>query len=471
VTAFDLTPEQRLVYRRYAELALPRHTSYPTSPVWSDRFGSDEYRAALHRSAEHGRPLSLYVHVPFCERLCYYCACTREIVPAARRRTNDPSAAFLDGLACEADRVAEVVGAGAVGQVHLGGGTPTYLAPEQLERLWAILTDRFHVRPGAEIAVEIDPRATTADHLSTLRWLGFNRVSLGVQDFDPRVQAAVNRVQPFGLVVDTVHRCRKLGFESINFDLIYGLPYQTPASMADTLDKVIALGPDRVAFYRLAMIPEMFRWQKTFRRADLPAGEAALELNLLAVNRFLAARYEFVGLDHFARPTELLAAAARDGSIRRTFQGMTTGRGWDVIGLGPSAISLLDDAFAQNVKESGPWRRTVGRDLATHRGLRLSPDDRVRRELLQELYGRGEIDMAAFEAAHGVAFGDYFADELRRLEVLEADGLVEVGPPAVRLTPVLGRLLVRAVAAVFDEYLPADAFREGLPSHLASRVG
>jgi oxygen-independent coproporphyrinogen-3 oxidase len=459
------------VYRRYAGLALPRHTSYPTSPVWTDRFGPDEYRAALSRSAADRRPLSVYVHVPFCERLCYYCACTKEIVPAARRATADPSAAYLDGLAREADRVADAVGDGAVYQVHLGGGTPTFLAPEGLERLWAILSDRFAVRYAAELAVEIDPRVTTAEHLAALRGLGFNRVSLGVQDFDPRVQAAVNRVQPLGVVEDAVRRCRELGFASVNFDLIYGLPFQTPASMADTLDRVLALGPDRVAFYRLALIPDMFRVQNAFRRADLPEGEAALELNLLAVNRFLAAGYEFVGLDHFARPTEALAAAARDGGLRRTFQGMTTGRGLDVIGLGPSAISLLDDAYAQNVKESGPWREAVGRGLATHRGLRLTAADRIRRELLQELYGRGEVDTAAFGEAHGVEFGDYFADELRRLRELEADGLVEVEGTALRLTPVLGRLLVRVVAAVFDAYLPPDAHRSGLPAHLASRVG
>jgi oxygen-independent coproporphyrinogen-3 oxidase len=471
VANFDLTPEQRSVYRRYAELALPRHTSYPTAPVWSDRFGSDEYRAALSRSAEYGRPLSVYVHVPYCEKLCYYCACTKEIVPASRRQSNDPSALYVKGLAGETARVAEVVGSSEVSQVHLGGGTPTFLAPDQLERLWAILDGQFNIRPDAEVAVEIDPRATTAEHLDTLRGLGFNRVSLGVQDFDPNVQAAINRIQPFALVEEAVGRCRELGFESVNFDLIYGLPYQTPESMANTLDQVLTLGPDRVAFYRLAVIPELFRWQNTFRRADLPAGETALDLNLLAVNRFLDAGYEFVGLDHFAKPTEALVAAARDGSIRRTFQGMTTGRQLDVIGLGPSAISLLDDAFAQNVKESGPWQRAVGRDLATHRGLRLSPDDRIRRELLQELYGRGEIDTAAFEAAHDIGFNDYFADELDRLADLEADGLVEVTPDAVRLTPVLGRLLVRVAAAVFDAYLPPDSFREGLPSHLASKVG
>lgn len=471
MSPFSLTPSERAVYNRYAGLALPRHTSYPTPPVWSDRFGPDDYRSALDRSRADRRPLSVYVHIPFCERLCYYCACTKEIVPAARRREADPSATYLDGLAREADRVADAVGGGEVQQVHLGGGTPTFLTPDGLERLWATVSSRFAVRPDAEIAVEIDPRVTTAEHLAALRGLGFNRVSLGVQDFDPKVQAAVNRVQSFEAVETAVLRCRELGFDSVNFDLIYGLPYQTPESMTATMDKVLALEPDRVAFYRLALIPEMFRWQSAFRRADLPDGESALALNLLAVNRFLGTGYEFVGLDHFAKPTEALAAATRDRTIRRTFQGMTTGRGLDVVGLGPSAISLLDDAFAQNLKESGPWREAVGRDLATHRGLKLSADDRLRRELLQELYGTGVIDTAAFGEAHGIDFAGEFADELRRLQELEADGLVEVTRAELRVTPVLGRLLVRVVAAVFDVYLPPDAYREGLPSHLASRVG
>lgn len=469
--AFDLTSSQRSVYRRYAGLALPRHTSYPTPPAWTDQFGPYEYREALGRSVADRRPLSIYVHVPYCERLCYYCACTKEIVPAARRRVADPTADYLSGLAREVDRLANLVGPGAVHQVHLGGGTPTFLAPEGLERLWAILTDRFAIQPDAELAVEIDPRVTTAEHLTALRRFGFNRVSLGIQDFDPKVQVAVNRVQPFEAVEKVVHCCREVGFASVNFDLIYGLPFQTPASMADTLERVVALAPDRIAFYRLALIPELFKVQNTFRRADLPEGENALELNLLAVNRFQIAGYEFIGLDHFARPTEALAAATRDGGIRRTFQGMTTGRGLDVLGLGPSAISLLDDAYAQNVKESGPWREVIDRDLATHRGLRLSADDMLRRELLQELYGQGRVDMAVFGTRHGVSFEDYFTDEMQRLRDLEADGLVEACDAELRLTPVLGRLLVRVVASIFDAYLPPDAHRSGLPAHLASRVG
>jgi oxygen-independent coproporphyrinogen-3 oxidase len=468
---FTLTPAERATYRRYAELALPRHTSYPVAPVWSPTYGPADFRADLGRSKAAGRPLSLYVHVPFCERLCYYCACTKEIVPAGKRRQHDPSDELLAGLEAEAGRLAELIGPGDVRQVHLGGGSPTFLSPAFLERLWRALADRCHIAPGAEVAVEIDPRITTHEQLQTLRSLGFNRVSLGVQDFDPRVQQAVNRLQPFELVERTVGWCRELGFESVNFDLIYGLPFQTAESMADTLDKTVALGPDRIAFYRLAVIPDIFRWQNVFRPSDLPGGELSLDLNLLAVNRFLAAGYEFIGLDHFAKPAEALAASARDGSLRRTFQGMTTGKPLDVVGLGPSAISQLDDAFAQNAKDSADWRAAVDTDLATVRGLHLSADDRLRRELMQQLYGHGVVDKRALERAFGVTCDEYFADELTRLRVLTEDGLVTADADAVRLTPVLGRLLVRVVAAVFDAYLPPLAYRQGLPAQVASKVG
>jgi oxygen-independent coproporphyrinogen-3 oxidase len=466
-----LTSAQRDVYRRYAGLALPRHTSYPVAPAWRADFGPAGLRAGLSRSASAGRPLSLYVHVPFCERLCYYCVCTKEIVPPDRHRTRDPGEPFLRALEAEADHFAAIVGAGEVHQIHLGGGSPTFLAPDQLRRLWDLLTRRFRLAPGAEVAVEVDPRVTTREHLEVLRGLGFNRVSLGVQDFDPVVQRAVNRRQSAELVARLVGWCRALGFDSVNFDLIYGLPFQTVASMADTLDRVIALGPDRIAFYRLAVIPEMFRWQNVFKPADLPAGELPLELNLLAINRLLEAGYEFIGLDHFARPDEALARARREGSLRRTFQGMTTGKPLDVLGLGPSAISQLEDAFAQNVKASAAWQDAVAADFATERGLRLSTDDRVRRELLQQLYGHGVIDKQSLEGRFGIVFDDYFAGELGRLGELIEQGGVEIEGSAIRLTEPLGRLLVRVVAAVFDRYLPPLAFREGLPAQLASRVG
>jgi oxygen-independent coproporphyrinogen-3 oxidase len=465
-----LTAAERDTYRRYAGLALPRHTSYPTAPVWRADYGPADFRADLLRSADERRPLSLYVHIPFCERLCYYCACTKEIVPEARRRQADPGEPFLAALEREAERFAELVGGSPVQQVHLGGGSPTFLTPAQLERLWSILSGRFAVTADAEIAVEIDPRITSPEHLQTLRGLGFSRVSLGVQDFAPEVQRAVNRLQPFEMVEQSVAWCRQLGFASINFDLIYGLPFQTLETMAATLEQVIALAPDRIAFYRLAVIPEMFRWQNVFRRADLPAGDLTLDLNLLAINRFTEAGYEFIGLDHFARPDEELARARAAGTLQRNFQGMSTGKGLDLLGLGPSAISQLDDAFAQNVHTSAAWAEAVGRDLATERGLRLSFDDRVRREVLQQLYGHGVITKRAIEERFGIAFDDSFAGEAPRLHELSDQGLVTLEADAVRLTVPLGRLLVRVVAAVFDRYLPENAFREGLTAH-ASKVG
>jgi oxygen-independent coproporphyrinogen-3 oxidase len=469
--ACSLSLAERAVYRRFAELALPRHTSYPVVPVWRADYGPAAFTTDLQRSAEQRRPLALYVHVPFCEQLCYYCACTKEIVPAGRRQTHDPSEMLLAGLDREAGRLADLVGPGEVHQVHLGGGSPTFLKPAHLERLWHLLVGRFDIQPDAEIAIEIDPRITTRKQLALLRRLGFNRISLGVQDFAPQVQKAVNRIQPVEVVAQSVAWCRELGFASVNFDLIYGLPFQTLGSMNATLDRVLELAPDRIAFYRLAVIPEMFRWQNVFRHADLPSGELSLDLNLLAINRFTEAGYEFIGLDHFARPGEPLSVARDAGTLQRNFQGMSTGKSLDLVGLGPSAISQLADAFAQNEKESSPWADAVERDLATVRGLHLSADDRLRRELLQQLYGVGVVEKRSLEAQFGITFDDYFASELSRLRDLEGEGLVRREADRILLTAPLGRLLVRVVAAVFDRYLPADAYRNGLPAHLASKVG
>lgn len=470
MNTYHLDDAERRTYRRYAALALPRHTSYPIAPVWTTDFGPADLRDELGRSAAEARPLSLYVHVPFCERLCYYCACTKEIIPAAKRRQHDPSDALLAGLEMEAGRFGSLLGAPAR-QVHLGGGSPTFLSSDGLRRLWTLLSSRFSIAPDAEVAIEIDPRITTREQLETLRELGFNRISLGVQDFDPRVQKAVNREQPYEVVERAVGWCRELGFGSVNFDLIYALPFQDLQSMERTLEQTLALAPDRVAFYRLAVIPEIFRWQNVFRPADLPADDLPLDLNLLAINRFLAAGYEFIGLDHFARPDEDLAQARREGSLRRTFQGMTTGKDLDVVGLGPSAISQLDGAYAQNHKATDDWRPAVAADFATERGLRLSDDDRLRRELMQQLYGHGVIDKRWLESRFGIAFDDCFADELGRLQVLIDEGIAENDGEAVRLTPVLGRLLVRVAAAVFDRYLPPEAFREGLGQEQSSKVG
>jgi oxygen-independent coproporphyrinogen-3 oxidase len=465
---YTLSAAERTIYRRYAGLALPRHTSYPIAPVWRDDYHAGDFREDLRRVQ---RPLSLYFHLPFCERLCYYCACTKEIVTAAKRRNHDPAEDVLAGLAVEVPRHAEVLGDQSALQVHLGGGSPTFFDAGQLTRLWQLVQEHFTIGAGAEIAVEIDPRITTREQLCTLRQLGFNRVSLGIQDFAPTVQQAVNRVQSFECVAQVVEWCRDLAYQSINFDLIYGLPFQTLDSMADTLEKTLALSPDRVAFYRLAVIPEIFRWQNVFKPQDLPTGDLPLDLNLLAIQRFTEAGYEFIGLDHFARPDEALAQAHKSQSVQRNFQGMTTGKQCELVGLGPSAISQLEHSFAQNRKTTVDWRRAVDIDFAVERGLRLSDDDRLRRELMQQLYGYGVIDKSALEAAFRVRFDDYFRAELARLCVLADEGLVELDRDTIRLSTPLGRLLVRVVAAAFDRYLPADAFQKGLAAHQSSKVG
>jgi oxygen-independent coproporphyrinogen-3 oxidase len=463
-----LSPDERAIYRRYAGLALPRHTSYPIAPAWRDDYRDEEYRKDLQRVEG---PLSLYVHLPFCERLCFYCACTKEIIPAVKRREHDPAEDVLAGLAVEVAHYADGLANHEVHQVHLGGGSPTFFHSDQLTRLWHLLQSRFTIAPDAEIAIEIDPRITTREQLQTLRQLGFNRVSLGIQDFAPRVQQAVNRIQPYETVAEVVAWCRELGFGSINFDLIYGLPFQTLDTMADTLDKTLALAPDRIAFYRLAVIPEIFRWQNVFKPKDLPAGDLPLDLNLLAINRFSQAGYEFLGLDHFARPTEPLAQAHKSRTLQRNFQGMTTGKQCELIGLGPSAISQLEHAFAQNLKTTDDWLQEVKSGFAVERGLRLSDDDRLRRELMQQLYGYGVVDGRVLAAKFGIAFAEYFAEELRRVRVLAEEGLVVIQEETIRLTTPLRRLLVRVIAAAFDRYLPDDAFQKGLPANQSSKVG
>jgi oxygen-independent coproporphyrinogen-3 oxidase len=468
---YRLTDPQRRTYRRYASLALPRHTSYPIAAVWSADYGPPQFEEDLRDSTRCDRPLSLYVHVPFCQQLCYYCACTKEIVPSHKRQKDDPSERFLAGLQSEAARLSRFIGSRPVEQLHLGGGTPTFLTPEQLDRLMSVLSESFSIADHAEKAVELDPRVTTAEHLQTLRRLGFSRVSVGVQDLSPYVQQAVHRVQPFEVVERCVEQARRLGFASVNFDLIYGLPFQTIESMSDTLQKTLRLAPDRIAFYRLAVIPEMFRWQNVFRPEDLPSGDLPLELNLLAINTFLDAGYAFIGLDHFARPDEALSTACENGTVQRNFQGMTTGKDLELIGLGPSAISQLDAAFAQNRKTTADWARALEEGLATQRGLRLSPDDRLRQELLQQLYSHGRVDLDDLAGRFNVSYCDVFAHELQSLAELEAEGLVQCDGAAFRLTEPLGRLLVRVVAAVFDRYLAADAYRVGLPAQKASAVG
>jgi oxygen-independent coproporphyrinogen-3 oxidase len=430
----------------------PRYTSYPTAPVWKESHGIDQHRAELAReAADPGAGLSLYVHVPFCESLCHFCACNKVIT-----RTHEPAARFLDVVEREFDAVAQAARAPlAATQLHWGGGTPTFLDPEQLTRLHRSLTAAFPTRAGAEQSLEVDPRVTTQEQVAALAESGFNRISMGVQDFDPRVQEAIHRRQSVEQTGRLVEWARARGFASVNFDLIYGLPYQTEATFARTLDRVLELDPDRIALYSYAHVTWVAKQQRGFERHDLPEPASKLRIMIAAIQRFLAAGYRYIGLDHFAKPDDELSRALDDRTLRRNFMGHTTQAGSLLLGFGPSAISELRGSYAQSFRELERWEASVLADgLATLRGHRLSADDRERRWIIARLIGHGELRAGEFEAEFGGEFRGRFARELASLDPAIADGLLtRAEDGSLRLTP-LGRLLVRNVAMAFDAYLP-----------------
>ncbi len=431
---------------------VPRYTSYPTAPVWREDYGPDAFLEDLGAGA--GAPdegLSLYVHVPFCASLCHFCACNRVI-------TRDPALPerYLDTLQREIEAVREVLPAARTAtQLHWGGGTPTHLSPDQIRRLYETLIQAFPLRPGAEVSVEVDPRVTGEAHVEALRACGFNRISMGVQDFDPRVQQAIHRAQPVEMTAALVERARRSGFESVNLDLIYGLPYQTEESFRETLDSVLALQPDRLALYSYAHVTWVAKQQRGFERKNLPEPATKLRIFLLAIRRLLDAGYLFIGLDHFARPDDELSRALADGSLRRNFMGQTTQAGVDLLGFGPSAISELRASYAQSHRDLPSWHAAVAeRGVATLRGFRLSRDDVERRWLISSLICLGEIRAEEYRARFGAELREGYADELGRLAPAAEDKLVTLDEEgSVRVTD-LGRVLVRNLATVFDRHLP-----------------
>ena len=430
----------------------PRYTSYPTAPVWREGFDATAYEAVLRdSSATDAAPLSLYVHLPFCETLCYFCACT--VVITSNHSVEEP---YLELVEREIDWVAARAGENrTVVQLHWGGGTPTYLAPERMTRLATKLRASFSFDRDAEIGVEVDPRVTTAAHLEALRSAGFNRLSMGVQDFDPRVQEAIHRIQPFDETARLVRRAREMGFDSINVDLIYGLPFQTPDSFAATIDRILEISPDRLAVYSYANVPWLKKHQKLLE-PTLPGEREKFEIFRTALSRFTQAGYEYIGMDHFARPGDELARARRNRTLHRNFQGYTTKAGTDLIGIGVSAIGSIGDAFVQNRRDLAEYRRDVGAvGAATFRGFRLSADDRVRRAVISNLLCHGVVVFSEIEKAFGIRFREYFADSLDALAAPSADGLVGVSSTEIRATP-LGRVFLRNLAMPFDAYLPAQ---------------
>jgi oxygen-independent coproporphyrinogen-3 oxidase len=429
----------------------PRYTSYPTAASFHDGVGEDDYRRHARFSNELlvPRPLSLYVHVPFCDTLCFYCGCNK-----IATKNRDLADEYLDHLEKEADMVSFLFDQDReVTQLHWGGGTPTFLTPEQTERLMTILSSHWNLSDTAErdFSIEIDPRSVDAERIKHLASLGFNRFSLGVQDLDESVQEAVNRLQPAELTETTLKACREQGAKSINIDLIYGLPHQTMESFGKTLDRVIEWKPDRLSIFNYAHLPEMFPAQKRINESDLPSAQQKLDMFAMTIDRLTSAGYVYIGLDHFALPTDELVDALYDGTLQRNFQGYTTHSDTDLVSLGVSSISSFDRLFTQNVKTLDEYYQRIqaGR-LPINRGIELDDDDCLRREAIQQIMCCNELDFDDLDAEFYCQSESHFTHEVERLEPMERDGLVHRVGRKISLTA-KGRFLARIVAMVFDK--------------------
>jgi oxygen-independent coproporphyrinogen-3 oxidase len=426
----------------------PRYTSYPTADRFHGGFTAAHYATAL-QSRNDAQPLSLYVHLPFCNTICYYCACNKVITKDKSR-----SAKYVEYLGREIAMVRALVDGNApVMQLHWGGGTPTFLAREEMATLMRMLKDAFTFDPAAEISIEVDPRKVSAETVAFLGELGFNRISVGIQDFDPEVQRAVNRIQTEAETRTVIDAARANGFHSVNADLIYGLPKQTVEGFRATLGKVIAASPDRIALYSYAHVPHLFKPQRSIDTEALPTPEAKLAILALAIETLGAAGYTYIGMDHFAMPGDELAVAQRERKLHRNFQGYSTQPDCDMISFGVSAIGKIGPVYVQNAKTLDAYYDHVDKGvLPVIRGIALNADDLLRRGVIQKLMCDFDLDFGAVEAEHGIVFADYFAPELAALAPLAADGLVDVTPSSIRVTA-RGRLLVRTVAMQFDRHL------------------
>jgi oxygen-independent coproporphyrinogen III oxidase len=431
----------------------PRYTSYPTADRFHAAFGAGDYQNAVGRVRAMGgrKPLSLYVHIPFCEHLCYYCACNK-IVTKVRSKAE----VYLDYLKREIDmQVRLFADMNHVEQLHFGGGTPTYLSDAQMDDLLAHIRKwfRFAADDIGEYSIEIDPRTVTAERIRTLRAQGFNRVSLGVQDFDADVQKAVNRIQPEEKTLEVMAAAREAGFRSISIDLIYGLPKQTLVTMNQTLDKVIAADPDRISIYNYAHMPALFKPQRRIAEDELPNAETKLDMLSLCIRRLTDAGYVYIGMDHFAKPGDELATAQRQGRLQRNFQGYSTHAEAEMVSVGVSAISAVGSTYSQNEKTlDGYYGRIEQGELPIVRGAAMSVDDVLRRLIIQRLMCNFELPVRTLELAYPINFADYFSKELDKLKELEVLGLVTMDEDWISVTP-KGRLLIRNICMVFDRYL------------------
>jgi len=431
----------------------PRYTSYPTAPYFTESFGEAQWLAELQQTQNLGRDLSLYVHIPFCDTLCYYCGCNMVATKKYAKASE-----YLDALFREIARVATLTNPDrAARQFHWGGGTPTYLKPDDIRRLYAYIAGKFRIANDAEISCEVDPRELSREHVRALRESGFNRVSLGVQDLDAAVQKAVNRVQPESLIREVYGWMREEGFTGINLDLMVGLPHQTVETFRHTLDKVVALAPDRLAVFNYAHVPWMKKHQTLIPEAALPKLAERLALQQLIMEKLNAAGYVYIGMDHYARADDELVKARQAKTLYRNFQGYTTHKNCDIIAFGASSISQTENVFVQNVKKLPDYYRLVGENrLPVERGLRVTQEDKLRRDAITRIMCDLELDKAAFGAQWGIDFNTHFADAQSELKEMEADGLIALTPEKITVTDT-GRIFLRNIAMPFDAYLKQAA--------------
>ncbi|SHE97132.1 oxygen-independent coproporphyrinogen-3 oxidase [Microbulbifer donghaiensis] len=428
---------------------LPRYTSYPTAVKFEEGFRLEDWRKGLGESIQKPTPFSLYFHIPFCRSPCFYCACNRIIT-----RDSSRSQPYLEAIYKEIELVARQLPAGGrnVSQVHFGGGTPTFLSSVQLEELWRTINRHFELDPDGEYSIEVDPRASSVELIEKLTQLGFNRMSFGIQDLDPEVQKAVNRLQSAEETFAQIAAAKKNGVKSVNVDLIYGLPKQTANTFGNTIEQVIDARPERVAVYGYAHMPHLFKAQTQIDKYDIPSLSEKLGLLEIAIDQFLAAGYEYIGLDHFALPDDELAIARRQNTLHRNFQGYSTQKECDMLGFGVTAIGKIGDIFYQNLKSEKDYLDCLkGEQLPINKGYRMTPDDKIRGQLIMSLMCHGRLEFDDFESLSAAKFTDYFSDVIDDIATLEYDGLIETDSHGVTVTPV-GQLLLRNICHVFDEY-------------------
>lgn len=455
----------RELCRRF-DISGPRYTSYPTADRFQSNPGHQILVDALQHRPRADQPLSLYVHLPFCSTVCYYCGCNKVIT-----KDHNKSSRYLDYLEREVDmQLASLAGSKQVAQLHWGGGTPTFLSDEEMIRLMSLLRSRFEFLPEGEYSIEIDPRSVDPRRAHLLAELGFNRMSLGIQDFDPLVQQAVNRHQTFEQTRDVLLAAREAGFKSVSVDLIYGLPRQTLEGFRATLEKTLSLLPDRIALYSYAHLPQIFMPQRRIHESELPQAEDKLSLMVMAIETLVEAGYVFIGMDHFARPDDELARAQQAGKLHRNFQGYSTHAELDLLAFGVSAIAKVGPVYAQNAKTLDEYYEDLDAGhLPVRRGYCMNDDDALRRAVIQELMCHFALDFAEVEREWSIDFNSYFSHALEQLVPLAEAGLLSIEPGAIRVAP-QGRLLVRIIAMAFDHYLQQDRLNAAVGRPRYSRV-